>query len=462
MKSKHLLSALLAAALCLSMAACGEEETTDTDTADAAVDTSPVELEQPTHISSWSDKLESVAVSPETDFTFTVGANGVTLTAYHGDAAEVRVPDTVNGLPVIKLGDEVFRDNTALKILILPDSVTVFGENVLAGCTSLEALSTPLDAMEDNAHLGYLFGADTFENNSRDVPATLKFLRIGGTPETLPAYALYDCNDLVAIELPESLTAIERFALAKCDSLEELALPAGLTSIGEYAFSTCMSLSTLTLGKTVKTVGFAALYECRNLCELTLPFVGETEEKNSYLGYLFGAEYPDHAKGLYPTQLARVNVTNAKTLGSYAFFECATLKEVTLPECLETVGVRAFYGCTKLWSIELPDSVTTIREAAFTGCDSLISVDFGKSLTSVGINAFYGCDSLTSIKLPESLESLPASAFADCKSLETVDLGGVTEVGAQAFRNCSAVREVKAKDGITFGDGNHTVSDHLN
>ncbi len=461
MKSKHILSTLLAASLCFSMVACGEEETTVTDTADAAVDTSPVEIEQPTHIASWSDKLESVAVVPETDFTFTLDTKGATLVEYHGSAVDVRVPATVEGKPVVKIGDEAFRDQDKLKTLILPDSVTVFGENVLTGCTSLEALSTPLDAMEDNAHLGYLFGADTFENNSRDVPATLKFLRIGGTPEALPAYALYDCNDLVALQLPESLVSIEKFAMAKCDSLEEVALPAGLTSIGEYAFSTCMSLSTLTLGKEIKTVGFAALYECRGLRELTLPFVGETEEKNSYLGYLFGAEYPDHAKGLYPTRLSRVNVTNAKTLGNYAFFECVTLKEVTLPKGLETVGVRAFYGCSKLWSVDLPDGTKTIREAAFTGCDNLISVDFGKSLTSIGINAFYGCDSLKSITLPQSLGALPASAFADCKSLERVDLGGVTEVGAQAFRNCSAVKEVKAKEGISFGDGNHTVSEIL-
>ncbi len=461
MKLKSLLSILLLLALCLSMSACGEEETSVTDTADAAVDSAPVEIKQPMHISSWGDKLASVAVTPESDFTFDAEPTGVTLLSYQGTAAEVRIPERVNGVPVTGIGDEAFCDNTALKLLVIPDTVTSFGENILSGCSALEVLSTPFSTIENEDHLGYFFGADTYENNSRDVPATLKFLRIDGDMSTLTAYALYDCNDLVAIELPDTLTKLEKFSVAKCASLEEIRIPEGVTEIGEYALSGCAALPTLTLGKNVKSVGFSALFECLSLRELTLPFVGESEQKNSYLGYTFGAEYPDFAKGFYPPRLARVKVTDCKTLGSYAFFECVTLKEVTLPDGLETVGVRAFYGCSKLWQIDLPDSVKQISDAAFTGCDNLLSVDFGKSLTLIGINAFYGCDSLTSITLPATLTALPASAFADCKALETLDLGGVTSVGAQAFRNCYAVKNVKAKEGIAFGDGNHSVSDIL-
>ena len=124
--------------------------------------------------------------------------------------------------------------------------------------------------------------------------------------------------------------------------------------------------------------------------------------------------------------------------------------------------MRAFYGCIRLWSVAIPNTVTNIRELAFAYCDALTTIRFGSGLTTLGVNAFYNCDSLTEIALPAFLQTIPASCFAGCTSLTKIDLGGVVEVGDQAFRHCNAVTAVTATEQVRFGKGNDTVKSLLN
>lgn len=50
------------------------------------------------------------------------------------------------------------------------------------------------------------------------------------------------------------------------------------------------------------------------------------------------------------------------------------LKQVCLPNGLNSIGNYAFYGCTSLTSVTIPDSVTSIGSDAFRNCTSLSSI----------------------------------------------------------------------------------------
>lgn len=463
MRLKSIVSYILCLALAMILlSSCsGGSETvnTETDRSDAPVDTSPVDPAEFPDAEEILEEAFEIPVCAEDEFTYTVGADGVTVTGYTGDCARVSIPETVKGVPVVAVADGAFANNAALTALVIPDSVLKIGKGILSGCSSLKALRTPLlgEAADQPQYLGYLFGSERYEDNPRDVPVSLEVLSVSGAWESLPAYALYDCNDLVLVSLPSTVRVLEKFSLSRCASLIAIDGLSYVRELGEYSLSYCEALKAISLDAQVERIGFAALEGCYSLGVLSLPFVGETATENTYLGYIFGAAYPDFAKGYYPPTLERVEVLGGRTLGENAFFECATLKEVTLPEGLETVGVRAFFGCEKLWSVTLPDTVSAVRESAFAGCDSLLSATLGVSLTTLGINAFLNCDSLTSIVLPDTLTALPSSAFSGCASLEIADLGGVKTVGAQAFRGCRALKTVIADGEVDFAEGNETV-----
>lgn len=78
------------------------------------------------------------------DFTFALNADGTgcVLTAYHGQAASVTVPDWHNNLPVVAIGEGAFQGNTAIETVKLPSSVTVIGKAAFKNCTSLKSLTS--------------------------------------------------------------------------------------------------------------------------------------------------------------------------------------------------------------------------------------------------------------------------------------------------------------------------------
>ena len=59
-----------------------------------------------------------------------------------------------------------------------------------------------------------------------------------------------------------------------------------------------------------------------------------------------------------------------------------------------SIGFRAFYRCASLTSITIPNSVTSIGSSAFSYCSSLTSITLPNSVTSIEDNAFYSCTSL--------------------------------------------------------------------
>lgn len=60
-----------------------------------------------------------------------------------------------------------------------------------------------------------------------------------------------------------------------------------------------------------------------------------------------------------------------KSIPSFACSSCYALKQVEIPDTVETIGYGAFLCCHSLSKIRIPGSVKTIEENAFKGCDAL-------------------------------------------------------------------------------------------
>ena len=66
-----------------------------------------------------------------------IDENGV-LVKYHGNAANVVIPDSVT-----EIGGEAFSGCTSLTNITIPDSVTEIGYGAFMGCTSLKSITIP-------------------------------------------------------------------------------------------------------------------------------------------------------------------------------------------------------------------------------------------------------------------------------------------------------------------------------
>ncbi len=87
-------------------------------------------------------KAVTVIEAPQVEMTYEVVADGagIAITKYLGTGAEVVIPDTIDGLPVIEIGDEAFYNNTTLTTITLPATIERIGVRAFAGCTSLHTM----------------------------------------------------------------------------------------------------------------------------------------------------------------------------------------------------------------------------------------------------------------------------------------------------------------------------------
>lgn len=164
-------------------------------------------------------------------------------------------------------------------------------------------------------------------------------------------------------------------------------------------------------------------------------------------------------------------------IGEYAFIECYTLTELTMPdtvvwieymalsytglrhirlsENLQSMGEECFFKCIFLEELTLPESLKVIPERAFDSCYALRTVVLPDGLQSIGELAFWDCYDLTEITIPAGVTEIADSTFMGCKSLAKVTfLGPVTSIGETAFYNTRSLKHIDLPDSLTsLGSG---------
>ena len=206
-----------------------------------------------------------------------------------------------------------------------------------------------------------------------------------------------------------------------------------MTEIGYNAFSGCTALSALTFAEDSKlqTINTWAFQDCSSLTNITIPKQVTTLHDDAFKNC---------------TGLTKVTFKEGSTLDSIAegvFANCTALTEINLPESITSIGEYAFENCSSLTSITIPQKVYKIDIDAFSGCTSLSKVTFdeGSCLSEIAGNAFRNCTGLTNITIPKSVKAIGGDAFSGCSNLRLVTFENGCNLSAlepDAFAKCSA------------------------
>ena len=99
-------------------------------------------------------------------------------------------------------------------------------------------------------------------------------------------------------------------------------------------------------------------------------------------------------------------------------------------------------------SVVLAKGITSIAYLSFSGYTKLTSVQIPDSVTDIGASAFDNCTALSDMTLPKNLKTLGWLAFAGCTSLKTLTMpASLTEGGGSAFSKCTGLKEVYFEKG---------------
>ena len=284
---------------------------------------------------------------------------------------------------------------------------------------------------------------------------------------------------LAYIALPNSVKSIGSYAFQYCENLTSVTIPNSVKSIGSYAFYDCENLTSVTIGDGVKGMGGYAFDGCTSLTAVHISDIAAWckikfyDNPLSYAGrlYLNGEEVKD-----------LVIPNSVESIGEDAFRGCTSLTSVTIGDGVKSIGESAFCGCENLTSVTIPKSVTSIGAWAFAATDGLKEIKVDKdnlvydsrencnaiietasntlivgcrqtiipnSVESIGECAFYGCTSLTSVTIPNSVKSIGDYAFSYCTSLTSVTIpNSVKSIGECAFRGCTSLTSVTIPNSV--------------
>lgn len=201
-------------------------------------------------------------------------------------------------------------------------------------------------------------------------------------------------------------------------------------------------------GYTVTEIGINAFYECNSLKSITIP------DSIITIDDIFGS----WCKSLTNIEVSENNPNYSSENGllfnkeKTELIRCPEGKTSVsdiLPDSIESIGPDAFYSCA-ITSINIPNSVTKINYSAFSGCTSLKNVNIPNSVSEIGSSAFYYCNSLTNITVPDSVTFIGSAAFSECTSLTSVTISNsITEIDDYTFNRCISLSSVTIPDSVS-------------
>lgn len=254
----------------------------------------------------------------------------------------------------------------------------------------------------------------------------------GGDSDELIADILEQRNSgTVDLDLSHTtITSLRQYAFYYDTRLKTLKLPASITQINNYAFRSCSNLSSINFEElsNLTTIGQYILQSAKPN-NVTLP-----ANVISISQYAFSS-----------TQLQTLDMsacTKLTSLPGYVASSNTSLVAVSLPESIVTIGANAFYSCAKLTTINLPNGLHDIPNYCFQTCSALASITLPEMLRTIGSGAF-ASSGLTSITIPQLVTTLGATAFSSCSKLTEVHFKGVpSSIANNTFGSCKALLDI--------------------
>lgn len=228
-----------------------------------------------------------VFAQTEADFTvaLTDDGAGVRITRYTGTAKAVRIPATIQGMPVKEIGDNdpsnviggsdgPFEDS-GITSVVIPDGVAYIGVKAFFSCRNLAQVTIP-DSVT-------LICDKAFYNC-----AALRTITLPDSVTTLGSDAgmVFAHSGLTSITLPKGLTSIESLTFEDCERLASVVIPEGVSIIGYSAFEGCSALVSVSLPAAIEWIGSQAFMGCASLTTVAIPdSVGEIDniERDAFM-----------------------------------------------------------------------------------------------------------------------------------------------------------------------------------
>ncbi len=306
---------------------------------------------------------------------------------YGGSDAEVIIPSELDGYTVTSIAYPGFSSNMSVMSVYIPDTITNIGSEAFANCQSLEYINVDSNNKYYSSQDGVLFNRTGTELIQFPIGSTNTSYTISNTVLSINELAFNYSKKLKYVTIPDNVAYINN-AFNGCNGLESINVSdsnryfssqdgvlfnKNKTQLLQYPISS--QRETYEMPSSVGNICYRAFYNCQTLKNITIP------NSVTYIGY-------------------------------EAFAYCYALESLIVPGTVECIDSRAFVSCSGLTSAVIKDGVNEIESAAFSNCFSLTTMTIPASVTYIGNLAFSNCSALKCVTILN-----PNCTFAVCKNL---------------------------------------------
>jgi hypothetical protein len=433
--------------------------------------------------------LSDIHQTPDGRFQYMTESGGITITRYLGNEQTPVIPAAIDNAVVLKIGDNAFANNPAIRTITIPNGVTTIGKNAFSQCPALIEVTFPAslriidtEAFRGNNLLARVtipanvtvigewafgncgslttvkfehtnalslitFGTNNNNNNVFNGHPASFFIHYppGATNFTTPTWMGYPAapdpgsiNDFDYTIAANGDVHITRY-LGSAASVSIPAMIAGrpVRSIERRAFENNATLVTLTIPNGVTRIGEQAFIGCANLTRVTIPASVVSIEERAFA----------HCARLTDARFLHPDADNIVVFGSQIFAGAAPTFKITYPDNARNFTTPQWRGypaephnATSEFEYILESGGITITRYRGTAAVPLIPTTFddmaGFQVLRIDAGAFENNANITHISIPNTVTSIGPRAFAGCSSLVGVNIpASVTVIGNNAFRD---------------------------
>ena len=357
------------------------------------------------------------------DGTYYIVAGIGTCTDEH-----VFIPAEYNGKPVKEIYDNAFV-GSSIKSIYTGKSVVRIGYAAFASVKTLVSV-----------YIGE--SCTTIDDGVFSQCSSLADISIPDAVETIGSIPFYGCTKL-------SLTEYEGAHYVGNRTNPYLVLvqyKTGATSctvnsktkiISSNAFNRATALEYISIPKSVKFIS-DAFFLCTSLTNIDVA-VDNTEYKT-----IDGSLYSKDGKILVQYATGKKDASfvipdGVEVIGPYAVAHALSLTDVVVSEGVITISKNAFDGCTSLSNVDFESTqLASIHGYAFQSCSSLKEIVIPEGIETLNVATFMACENLEEITIPKSVVVIDMYAFWMCEKLSVIYYGG----SESDWENCE-INDVK-------------------
>ena len=334
---------------------------------------------------------------------------------------KIVLPNTIT-----EIGDDAFASCINLKKINIPDSVTSIGSHAFWNCRSLESINIP-------DHCTWINEMTFFNCKS------LKSISLPSHLLEMDRSAFTGCG-VEKIIIPGSVSKIEYYAFSG-SKLKYVEIENGVKGIEDGAFYDCEDLIEVSIPESVTSIYYNSFYECKKLQAINV-----NDDNTAYTsenGVLMNKNKT--RINVYPSgkKESVYNVSSGVTkIDEYAFYNCNNLQAINVND--DNTAYTSENGVLmnkNKTSIEVYPSGK--KESTYT---------IGKSISYVDASLFKYCSNLQAFNVEEENANYSAEDGVlfnkDKTRIERYPVGktdayiinsSITDIGYNAFEGCNNV-----------------------